>query len=700
MKPRAVSLLVPLLLFQVVLLDAAPLQPADAGPAQPDPKKPADAPLHALPYSPSLDLSSMDKGVDPCVDFYAYSCGGWMKNNPIPAHQAGWSVYGKLQDDNERLLWGLLQEAARPDTARDGVHQKIGDYFASCMDEGTIEQLQSRPLDEELAALAAVTKLADLWPWLAREHLRGLDSGMLFGFGSQQDFGDSSRFIGSLGSGGIGLPDRDYYVKTDKRSRDLRAAYLAYVRRILGLVGDSDEQAKKGADTVMQIETELARATLTQVDRRDPYKLYHRMKLPALVPAIDWNGYLHLSGVPRFDENSEINVSEPAFMKRLQALLLSRPLSDWKTYLRWHLVRQRSSYLSSPFVKASFDFYQKTLQGVKELPPRWQRCVQWVDRDLGEALGKVYVERTFSQGTRERTLAMVKNIEQAMEDELKQLPWMGDATREQALIKLHAIVNKIGYPEHFRDYSKVMVKRGDFAGDVARAVEFESHRQLDKIGKPVDRGEWQMTPPTVNAYYDPQMNNINFPAGVLQPPLFDVKLDDAPNYGNTGGTIGHELTHGFDDEGRQFDAKGNLRDWWSKDDAARFQKRAACVVDQYKNYVLVDDIKINSKLTLGEDVADLGGTLLAYLAWQKATAGQALTPIDGMSPAQRFFIGYAQWACENTRPEALRLSAVVNQHSLGKYRINGVVSNLPQFQEAFQCKAGSPMVRKKPCRIW
>jgi endothelin-converting enzyme/putative endopeptidase len=395
-----------------------------------------------------------------------------------------------------------------------------------------------------------------------------------------------------------------------------------------------------------------------------------------------------------------VNVTEPAFFQEVEKQLKTRGIKDWKTYLRWHLAHGQSAYLSSAFVNASFEFYSKYLRGVTEQQPRWKRCVRYVDRDLGEALGQVFAAKTFTADTKARALEMTQEIEKAMEADLRQLPWMGEATRQQALLKLHAIVNKIGYPDKWRDYSSIRIARDDFLGDVDRAIVFESKRQLAKIGKPVDRSEWQMTPPTVNAYYDPQMNDINFPAGVLQPPLFDPQLDAAPNYGNTGATIGHELTHGFDDQGRQFDAQGNLKDWWTEKDAAEFVKRAACVSGQYSQYTVVDDIKINGKLTLGEDVADLGGTMLAYMAWKDATSGQELKPIGGFSPDERFFIGMAQWACGFERPENKRLNAIANEHSPDEYRINGVVSNLPEFRQAFSCKPGQPMAREQSCRVW
>ncbi|HET7784780.1 MAG TPA: M13 family metallopeptidase, partial [Myxococcales bacterium] len=521
---------------------------------------------------------------------------------------------------------------------------------------------------------------------------------LMFGFGSDQDFGDATQVIAFLDAGGLGLPDRDYYLKDDARSKEIRDKYALHVQQMLRLSGERDPGA--GARAVLKMETALARASLTRVERRDPYKLYHKLsraRLQALTPSLRWDRYLAAVDLAAV---RTVNVTEPSFFKALDGLLRSESLQHWKTYLRWHLAKARAPYLSSAFVNESFNFDSKVLRGIEEMPPRWKRCVRYVDHFLGEALGEEFVRRTFSPKTREDTEKMSRLVEQAMRGEIERLDWMGPRTRQAALAKLGAVRNKIGYPDHFRDYSQVEVRPGDFFGNVERATVFESRRQLRKIGKPVDRTEWGMTPPTVNAYYNPQMNDVNFPAGVLQPPLYDPRLDDAPNYGNTGSTIGHELTHGFDDEGRQFDAQGNLKDWWTQDDARKFETRVQCVRDQFAGYVIVDDIHINSRLTSGEDVADLGGTLLAYLAWKKDVAGKALGPIEGFTPDQRFFIGFAQWACENQRPENLRVSAVTNPHSPGRYRIDGIVANLPEFGRAFSCRPGAAMVREKPCKVW
>ncbi len=677
----------------------APEPPKDS---QPAPGK-KERPLSELPYTPSLDLKSMDKTADPCVDFYQYVCGGWKKNNPIPPDEASWSVYGKLENENAQFLWGILEDAAKPNPNRTDVQQKIGDYFAACMDTSAVDKAGMTPIKPTLDEIDALKSVSDVPAFLARAHRRasGYHGGsMMFYFTADQDFGDATKVIAFALGGGLGLPDRDYYLKTDPKSVELRQKYLAHVEKMFTLLGDKPEAAAQAAKTVMDIETALAKASLTRVQKRDPYNLYHVMKvadLQKLTPEFNWQTYLDASGVR---DVSQLNVTEPEFFKALDQELKSRPLADWKAYLRWHTVRAKAPYLSKPFVDANFDFYSRTLRGVTEQQPRWKKCVAWVDRDLGEALGQEFVRRTFTPETKAKTQRMTKQVEDAMEEDIKSLPWMGDETKKQALEKLHGIRNKIGYPDKWRDYSSVEVKRDDFFGNVERSATFESHRELAKIGKPLDRGEWGMTPPTVNAYYNPQMNDINFPAGVLQPPLYDPKMDDAPNYGNTGATIGHELTHGFDDEGRQFDASGNLHDWWTKQDAAAFNERVQCVKDQYKQYVVVDDIHINSDLTAGEDVADLGGTLLGFIAWKKEVEGKSLTDKDGFTPDQRFFIGMGQWACENDRPENLRVHAATDPHSPGKYRINGVVSNMPEFHRAFNCKPGQPMYRENACRVW
>ncbi|XYJ09876.1 M13 family metallopeptidase [Telluria sp. B2] len=662
-----------------------------------------ERPATTFPYTPGLDVNSMDKGADPCVDFYQYACGGWMKNNPVPADQARWSVYSKLAQDNQRYLWGILDGLAKQREGRNSAQQKIGDYFGACMDEGAIAKRGAAPLTPWFDRIDAMQSTRDLPQVLAALQLALSDDDFFFGFSSNQDFGDSSRVIAFASGGGLGLPDRDYYVKTDARSKEIRAKYQAHLATMFGLAGEAPEVAKRSAATVMRIETALAKASLTRVEKRDPYKLFHKMDLKALqrmTPDFDWKAYLAALDQPGV---TSFNVTEPAFFKAFNGQLRKDNLAAIKTYLRWHVLEALSPALSPQFDEPHFAFFMQTLRGVERQQPRWKRCVQLVDRQLGEALGQEFVARAFSPELKAKALHMTRQIEEAMAKDIESLEWMSADTKKRAQEKLDAIVNKIGYPDTWRDYSSYEVRADDFAGNVVRGKAFENRRQLAKIGKPLDRAEWLMTPPTVNAYFNPQMNDINFPAGVLQPPLFDPKMDDAPNYGNTGGTIGHELTHAFDDEGRQFDAQGNLKDWWTRKDGKVFEERAACIVEQYGKYTVVDDIKINSKLTLGEDVADLGGLILGWMAWknQMARMPQQAQPLrDGLTPEQRFFVGYAQWACENDRPENLRVSAATDPHSPGKYRVNGVVINMPEFEKAFNCKPGQPMVAAKRCRVW
>jgi putative endopeptidase len=660
-------------------------------------------PLFSFPQEPAqaghqsvLDVSSMDISIDPCMDFYTYSCGGWMKKNPIPPDQSSWSIYGKLQDENRAQLRGILESAAAGSGQRTAYTQKIGDYYASCMDERAIEHAGITPLKSQLEAIGKLDSksgLAEVVGIMASART-------LFKFRSDQDYRDSTQVIAEADQGGLGMPDRDYYLKGDAKSEELRKGYVAHVQRMFELLGDKPETAAAEARTVMRIETELARGSMTRVERRDPKSLYHKMtvaEFQKLSPAFRWKEYLAKVGLPAL---TSLNVKAPKFFQTVNQQIEKEDLSGWKAYLRSRLVDVNARYLSSDFVNEDFKFNDKTLLGSEQLEPRWKRCVEGVDNDLGEALGQAYVEKYFSAEAKQQALEMVKEIEAAMQQDIETLPWMSADTKKAALEKLHAVANKVGYPDRWRDYSKLEIVRGDEMGNVLRARRFEFDRQLAKIGKPVDRLEWGMTPPTVNAEYDDQRNDINFPAGVLQPPLFDPAADAAPNYGDTGGTIGHELTHGFDDEGRQFDARGNLRDWWTTADGKEFEKRASCISAQYSQYVVVDEIKINGKLTLGEDVADLGGLLLAYSAWKEDTKGKKLEPIDGLTPEQRFFVGYGQSWCANTRDEAKRLRAAVDPHSPDKYRASGVVTNMPEFQEAFHCKTGAPMAPEKRCRVW
>jgi putative endopeptidase len=667
----------------------------------------AEQPLSSLPYTPSLDPAAMDRSVAPCEDLYQYACGGWIEANPIPADQSSWSVYAKLANENQRFLWGVLEQLAQPVTpeapARSARQTQLGDYFAACMDEAAVQKAGLAPLQPALARIAALQDKRQLPALLAALQLDSGSDRFFFGFGAGQDFADATQQIAFATAGGLSLPERAYYLKADARSVALRQQFLAHVARLFELLGDSPAAATLAARSVLSTETALAKASLSTVDKRDPYKTFHTLDargLQRLTPGFDWTAYRIALGVPAALDR--YNVTEPAFFKALGAQWQRTSLAQIKTYLRWQLASSSAPTLDAAVAQADFDFFSHTLRGVPQQKPRWKRCVQWADQQLGESLGQEFVARTFGPEQKAATQQMTAEIEAAMASRLKSLSWMSEPTRQRALAKLNSIVNKVGYPDRWRDYSALKVSRDDFFGNVRRGKAFELRRQLVKIGQPLDRGEWGMTPQTVNAYYDAQMNDINFPAAVLQPPLYDPQLDDAPNYGNTGGTIGHELIHGFDDEGRQFDAQGNLKDWWQPQDAKAFEARAACVAKQYAGYTIVDNIKINPQLTLGEDLADFGGMVLAWQAWQSHVAGQPLGEVDGLTPAQRFFVGFAQWDCNSTRPETLRLHALTDPHSPGRHRINGVVVNLPQFEQAFACKPGQKMVlpAAQRCALW
>jgi putative endopeptidase len=646
----------------------------------------------------SFDLSAMDKSAEACSDFYQYACGGWMKANPIPSDQAIWGRFDELDQNNQIILRKILEKSSAADPKRNPTDQKIGDYYASCMDESAIEQKGIAPLKPELDRIAAIKSKADLPGYLAGAHLAG--GRAFFRFGSEPDMKNADMMIANTDQSGIGLPERDYYFKDDPKSVELRAKYVKHVQNMFQLLGDQPEQASAKAKVVMDMETALAKVSLDNVSRRDPQRLYHKMsrtELAKLSPAFDWNKYIVALKTPAFDN---LNVYVPDFVKGFNEVVQSQSLDNLKTYMTWQLIHANAPMLPKRFVDENFDFNSRILTGQKEIRPRWKRCVSYTDGDLGEALGKAYVEQTFGAEGKQRMLDMVHNIEKAMDTDIKELPWMTDETKKQALVKLVAISNKIGYPDKWRDYSKLNIVRGDALGNSLRANDFESHRQLDKIGKPLDKSEWGMTPPTVNAYYNPQENNINFPAGILMPPFFDKTEDEATNYGAIGAVIGHELTHGFDDEGRQFDAKGNLADWWTPKDAAAFTERAQCIVDEYSGFTAVDDVKLNGKLTLGENTADNGGLRIALMALRSVMNGKQLKSQDGFTPEQRYFLGFAQVWCTNTSPEMSRMLAQVDPHSPGKDRVNGVVSNSDEFQKAFNCKAGQPMVRENKCRVW
>ena len=646
---------------------------------------------------PSFDPGAIDHSVSPCTNFYQYACGTWLKNNPIPADQASWGRFDELQEHNRDVLHEIAEKDSQPSPARTPIEQKVGDYWAACMDETRINALGAAPLKPELARIAAIKDKTGLAEELARLHSMGVNA--LFNLSSGQDFKDSTEVIAQADQAGLGLPERDYYFKDDDRSKEIRKEYVKHVAAILRLLGTPGSEADRQADAVMQFETALAKGSLDVTSRRDPSKVYHRMplsQLESLDPVFDWTTYLKEIKAPPI---RELNVAVQDFFKAMDALLKSPDFRDIKTYLTWQYVHSQAALLPSPFVAENFRFYRTVLTGTKEMRPRWKRCIQMEDAELGEALGQEYVNRTFGQEGKERTLEMVHYIEQAMGEDLQKIDWMSPQTRQKALEKLHAVTNKIGYPEKWKDYSSVLISRDDALGNSVRAISFEVHRDLNKIGKPVDRLEWQMTPPTVNAYYDPQMNNINFPAGILQPPFFSREGDDAANFGAIGAVIGHELTHAFDDQGRQFDAKGNLADWWTEDDAKAYDQRSQCFVNEYGSFK-VGDITLNGKLTLGENTADNGGIRIAYMALMEKLAGKTMPKLDGFTPQQRFFLGFGQVWCENARPEQERLQATTDPHSLPQYRVNGTVSNMPEFSSAFSCKEGQPMVREKACRVW
>ncbi len=661
----------------------------------------SQAALAADPPKPKIagfDIGALDRTANACTNFYQFACGGWMAANPVPPDRPRWGRFDELQDRNRDVLREILNQVSASSGGRHPIDQKIGDHYAACMDESRAEALGATPLEKELSAIDALADKAALVDRFAHLQSQGLP--VLFGYGSLQDFKDATKVLAVVDQGGLGMPDRDYYIKDDDRSKELRTKYVAHVQKQLELAGDKPDAAAARAKTVMEMETALANVSLERVKRRDPENLYHKMKraeLVGLTPDFRWEAFFTATGAPPF---SEINVTHPDFFKGANELLKTRSLADWKTYLRWHVIRQTAPMLSSAFVNENFDFYGKTLTGAKELRPRWKRCVDRVDNDLGDALGQRYVEKTFGEEGKKRMAVMVAALEKALEKDIEGLPWMEEATRKKGLEKLKAIANKVGYTDKWRDYTSVRIDREDAVGNAARAAAYEFRRDLNKIGKPVDRGEWQMSPPTVNAYYSPLLNDINFPVGILQPPFFDNAMDDAVNFGGIGAVIGHELTHGFDDSGRKFDALGNMTDWWTDKDGKQFEEKSACFVDQYAAYTAVDDVKLNGKLTLGENVADNGGLRIAHMALHETLAGKEPAPIDGFTADQRLFLGWAQIWCQNATPEISRLLAQTDPHSPGQWRTNGTVSNMPEFQKAFSCKAGDPMVSARPCRVW
>ena len=652
----------------------------------------------AAPGDRSLDLTDMDPTIKVEQDFYQYATGGWVAKHPIPSDKPRWGTFNVLAENNQTLLKSVLEGLAAKKSPAGSEDQKLGDFYATGMDLQAIDAAGLKPLQQEMDRIAAISNGEDLRQEVASLQLHGINP--YFSFGSTQDARDSSKVIGEAHQGGLGLPDRDYYFRDDEASAKIRDAYVAYLVKMFQLMGDEPAVAIANADAVMALETRLAKASKTKVELRDPEATYNPMtldQLTALTPHWDWGAYFASLDLGNLDF---INVTAPDFFKAADIEWAVSDLGTQKAYLRKALVADLAESLPTPFVNADFELYGKTIQGSPEIQPRWKRIVAATDGAIGMALGKKFVERTFSPAAKARVEEMVTRLKAALAADIKTLPWMSEATRKQALVKLGKIDQKIGYPDKWRDYSNLKIGRESYVGNVLAAQEFLTRRDLDKIGKPVDRTEWHMTPQTVNAYYSPTTNEIVFPAGILQPPFFSEKYDDALNYGAMGMVIGHEFTHGFDDQGSQFDADGNLKNWWTDEDKAQFDVLAKKVVAQFDDYTIVGGQHLNGQLVQGESIADLGGLKIAYLAFQKALEDHPEEKIDGFTPDQRFFLSYARIWAMNMRPEYERLQVNTDPHPHPRYRVNGPLSNMVEFQEAFSVPDGTPMVRESRNRIW
>ncbi len=650
----------------------------------------------ATAASAGIDPKNFDPAIKPQDDFDGFANGGWKKEHPVPPEFSRWGSFDELAERNRDAIHAILDRAMAA-RAPGPVERRVGDFYASAMDAAAIESAGISPLMPELDRIGAIQNVPEVQAELARLHRYEVWAG--FRFSSQQDPKNTAMMIAGSRQGGLGLPDRDYYLRDDAKSQALREAYVAHIGRTLVLAGDQPADAQTAAAAILKLETALARGSKERVALRDPVANYHKMPVAALQqlsPHFDWTGYFAVLGLT---SPAEVDVGQPEFIRTFDTALATFPVADWKNYLRWHLLRATSPYLNSAFVDEHFDFFERRLNGTPKLIERWKRASATIDDSIGEDLGQLYVADDFPPESKQRMLVLVENLRSALADRLRALEWMDEPTKTKALEKLAAFGVKIGYPDKWIDYGALQIDRGPYVLNVLRARQFDSGRELRKIGQPVDRTEWHMTPPTVNAYYNPTMNEIVFPAGILQPPFFDPKADDAVNYGGIGAVIGHEMTHGFDDKGRQYAADGSLTDWWSPESARRFTERAAGIVRQFDAYVVLGDVHLNGALTEGENIADLGGLRVAYAALQKALAGTTPAKIDGFTPAQRFFLSYANLWRQNIRPEALRLRVVTDPHSPAHFRVDGPLSNLDEFARAFAVPEGAPMRRSPADRV-